>query len=96
MIVKLFAALLLAGYLPLSSSQESSPPAVPQSLDNFGGDVSDFSIMYTKNLQDVMRKFNIPRADMEELLRMYVAGGQPKITRTVFNPDTKLNEVRIK
>lgn len=58
--------------------------------------MSDFSILYTKNLQDVMRKFNISRAEMEEMLRTYVAGGQAKITRTVYNTDTKLNEVRIK
>lgn len=31
---------------------------------------------------------------MQQMLESYVRGGQPAITKTVYNPDTKLNEVR--
>ena len=89
---------ILIGHLSMSRSQVPdlvpSPPAVPRSLDNFGADVSDFSIMYTKNLENVMRRFKISRAEMQQMLESYVRGGQPAITKTVYNPDTKLNEVR--
>jgi hypothetical protein len=93
MIFKSLAAIFLTTQVLLSTSQEVPPPAVPKSLDNYGGNVSDYSIMYTRNLEDVMDRFQISRAEMEKMLRSYVAGGLPTITKTVFNPDTNLNEV---
>ncbi|XP_061193895.1 uncharacterized protein LOC133202134 [Saccostrea echinata] len=75
-----------------STSLDSAPPAVPSSLDNYGGNVSNYSIMYTKNLQDIMQRFKISVAEMEAMLETYIDGGNPTITKTVYNPDTGTNE----
>ncbi|XP_062567446.1 uncharacterized protein LOC134229694 [Saccostrea cucullata] len=74
------------------TSLDSAPPAVPSSLDNYGGNVSNYSIMYTKNLQDIMQRFKISVAEMESMLDAYISGGNPTITKTVYNPDTGTNE----
>lgn len=95
MILESLAVILLATQVQLSASQDARPPAVPQSLDNYGDNASDYSIMYTRNLEDVMNRFQISRAEMEDMLKSYIAGGLPTITKTVFNPDTNLNEVHL-
>ncbi|XP_062585888.1 uncharacterized protein LOC134247564 [Saccostrea cucullata] len=74
------------------TSADSAPPVVPSSLDNYGGNVSNYSIEYTKNLKDIMQRFKISVAEFESMFYAFINGGNPKITKIVYNPDTGKNE----